>query len=79
MLLECSWAPLSYALWIMAKLLCSCLLCLMQLLSYMLWMKKMFNGFLIKKGTWILHVMKAQSIHHMCNLYYAVEAFITLN
>ena len=34
------WTPLSSALQIVAKLLCSCLVCLMQSLCYMLWMKK---------------------------------------
>ena len=39
-LLEHSWAPSSFVLWVVAKLVCSCLfVCLMQSLSYMLWMK----------------------------------------
>ena len=34
------WAPLKFAFRIMAKILCSCLVSLMQSLSYMLWMTK---------------------------------------
>ena len=39
-LLEHAWAPLSFALQIMAKLLCYCLVCLIQLMCYMLSMKR---------------------------------------
>ena len=39
-LLKHSWAPMSFALKIVANLMCSCLCLLMQLLSYMLRMEK---------------------------------------
>ena len=38
----------------------------------------MFNDFLIRKGTWILHVIKAYIIHDL-NYVYVVETFNTLN
>ena len=46
-----SWAPLSFALGSVTKLLCSCL-CLLDAipsLSYMLWMEIFFNDFLVGK------------------------------
>ena len=50
----------------------------MQLLSYILWMKTMFNGFLIGKENSNLQVMKFYSIH---DFYFVnvVETLMTLN
>jgi hypothetical protein len=53
--------------------------CLMQLLSYMLWMKRMFNDFLIRKRTWIVHVIKDHYSVHDLYFVYVVKAFITLD
>ena len=48
--------------------------CMIQSVSYMLWMKKVFNGFLIKKLTWTLHVIKAPLVHELYFVH-VVEAF----
>ena len=77
-LLECSWAPLSFflfGLWSTYHVLVFD--CLMQLLSYVLWMKTMFNGFLIGKENSNLQVMKSYLIH---DFYFVnvVETFMIL-
>ena len=41
-------------------------------------MKRMFNDFLIREWTCILHVIKAQVIYHL-HFVYIVKAIITLN
>ena len=50
----------------------------MQLLTYMLWMKKTFTDFLNGKWKQILYVIKAYLIHDF-DFVYVVEAFIILN
>ena len=45
--MEHSWAPLSFALWIMAKLLCPCLCLLDAIFEFIVMDEKMFNDFLI--------------------------------
>ena len=49
----------------------------MQSLSYMLWMKQMFNDFLVKNQKWILYVTKAYLIHDSY-FAYVVEKFFKL-
>jgi len=70
-----SWAPLCFALWIAAKLLCSFLCMLDTIVGLHATSEKMFNDFLIGKWKWILYVINEYLIQ---NLYfvYVVEAFI---
>ena len=73
MCLECSWASLSFALYIVAKLLCFCLCLFDASVELHLMDENMFNDLLIRKWKWISHVIKAYTIHDL----YVVEAFIT--
>ena len=72
-LLEHSWAPLSFSLWIVAKLLCSCLCVFVAINDLHAMDKKMFN---IWKVKFYFISNKAYLIHDFA---YEVEAFITLN
>ena len=69
---------LSYALWIMAKLLYSCLCLFYAIIESHVIDEKMFNDFLIGKWKWILLVIKAYLIHDF-HIIYVLEVFIILN
>ena len=69
---------LSFALWNVAKFLCSCLCLFDAIVVLHVVYEKMFNDFLIAHGKWILYVIKVYIIHDL-NFVYVVEAFITLN
>ena len=47
--MKLSWAPLSFALWIVVKLLCSCHCFLHAIVELHAMDEKMFNNFLIGK------------------------------
>ena len=47
--MKCSWAPLSFALWIVADLLCSCLCFLDATNELHALDEKMFKDFLLRK------------------------------
>ena len=75
--MEHSWAPLVLLIGLWLTYCAFVFICLMQLLGFMLRMKKMFHDFLIGKCELILYVIYAYTIH---DLYFVivVEAFITL-
>jgi hypothetical protein len=74
--LECSWVPLSFSLWIVDKLLCSCLCLLDAIIDLHAMDEKIFNDFFIGKGKWVLYVINLISFLYFV---YVVEAFITLH
>ena len=77
-LLECSWAPLSYSLPIVAKLLYCCLCLFDAIIKVHVVYEKMFNENIIGKWKWISYVIKVYFIHDLY-LVYIVETFIILN
>ena len=71
--MECSWAPLSLALWTVAKLLLL-YLCLFDVIVGLYAMDEKFNDFLIENE----NEVEAYLIHALCFVY-VVETFIILN
>ena len=75
---KCSWVPLSFALWIEAKLLCYCFCLLDSIVKLHAMDEKLLNDFLIGRWEHILYVINAylnQELHFV----HVVKAFITLH
>ena len=72
--LECSWAPLSFALHVLAKSLCFCLCLFDAIVDLHAMAEKMSNDLSLESDS-EFHVIKTHLIHDL----YLVEAFATLN